>query len=683
MSAAPMLSVFGGDLTPEDYAALEARWIPRGLADEAGIRRVDSITGRAMFSRKGGDMSGLIIPNILPGESYVREYRERLDHPDLERGSDGGLREINKYLQPPGRKNLVYFPPGLPESALQDTTIPVVATEGEFKALALYRAAMHNSDSLRFVPLGLAGVWNFRGTVGKATDQNGQRRDVKGVISDLDRIAWKGRRVIIAYDADAENKPQVRAARWKLSSVLQDRGAQVGFLEWPIGEGKGIDDRLALVGPERVLADIAAVEFGDWQTKLIRNDQGKLIACHENASLLLERSPEWAGILAYNEFTAAHVILKRPPEPVSAEVGCEIEDHFDTEVVRWLERKGVMVKPDTVRRVVDAVARQNSHHPVRDYLESLRWDGTPRIETWLIDYCGVDSSDANPNRYAMAVGEKFLISAVARVMQPGCKADHILILEGQQGIGKSTAVKILAGEEWFTDQLSDMGSKDASMQLRGVWLVELGELDVLNRSEMARVKAFLSQQVERFRLPYGHRIVKAPRQCCFVGTINADTWLKDETGGRRFWPVRCRKPIDLNGLKRDRDQLWAEALHRFRADATWWLDDAEVIQDAIEEQKSRYEADIWQEQIAKWLSDPRERMDEQGHPVAAFSSTTESVTVADVLAHCIGKRMDMWTQVDKNRVSRCLTALGWERFKAGAREERSWRYRPKNEEAKA
>jgi predicted P-loop ATPase len=121
-----------------------------------------------------------------------------------------------------------------------------------------------------------------------------------------------------------------------------------------------------------------------------------------------------------------------------------------------------------------------------------------------------------------------------------------------------------------------MGSKDASMQLRGVLIVELSELDVLNRAEMARAKAFLSLQTERFRLPYGRRVIQVPRQCVFIGTTNSDQWLKDETGGRRFWPVRCGQ-IDIPGLKRDRDQIWAEAVHRYRAGERWWLEDAEVI----------------------------------------------------------------------------------------------------------
>jgi predicted P-loop ATPase len=676
MNAAPIVPPWGENLTGIDYENLAARWITRELADAAGLRRVDSNTGRQMFSRRHGDLAGIIIPNVPPWDaSHIREYRERLDNPELEYRSDGSIRETNKYIQPSGRGNLIYFPPGVSAAMLGDTTTLVIITEGEFKTLALSRLANNDVPSPRFLPIGIAGVWNWRGTIGKTTGPNGDRRDVKGVIPDLERIAWNGRPVIIAFDADSEKNSKVRAARWQLTAALVERGASVGHLEWPMEEGKGIDDRLATVGPERVLVDIAAVEFGDWRSRLIRNKEGRIISCYDNVALFLENSPDWAGVLGYNEFTSAFVILKPAPSPITAKVDSEIEDHFDTEAVFWLERHRLMVKPDLVRRVVDVIARRNSYHPVREYLEGLpRWDGVPRIGTWLIDHCGVESSDANPNPYAMAVGEKFLIAAVKRIMEPGAKCDSMLVLEGRQGIGKSAVPRILAGDEWFSDQLADMGSKDASLQLRGMWIVELSELDVLNRAEMARAKAFLSQQTERFRPPYGRRVVQIPRQCMFIGTTNADSWLKDETGGRRFWPVRCRQ-IDQEGLRRDRDYLWAEALHHCRAGATWWLDDAEIVQHAIEEQGARYQADVWQEQIAKWLETPAERRDEHGHSVAPFNSSRDSVTIADVLHHCIGKRLEMWTQSDKNRISSCLRALGWERYKAGSRSAREWRYR--------
>jgi hypothetical protein len=466
MSMAPHLTSFGTDLTEADYSQLDARWITRQLAQESGLRRVDTYTGREMFARKAGDCSGIIIPYVLPGENRVAEYRLRVDNPELEYRADGSVRETKKYIQPPGRRNRVYFPVGISAALLADTSLPVMITEGEFKALALWRLANSGTTTPRLIPVSVAGVYNWRGIIGKREGANGDRRDVRGVIPDMERIVWKNRRVVIAFDADAETNPSVRSARYRLTAALIERGATVGLPEWPIEEGKGIDDRLAKVGPGKVLAGVAAIEFGDWHTRLLRNDRGKLISSYENAALFLQNSPEWAGVLGYNEFTGGHVIQKQPPPPITATPGCELEDQFDTETVRWFERCGLMVKPDLVRRVVDTIARRDSHHPVREYLESLpAWDGMSRIGSWLIDYCGVESSDSNPNQYAMAVGEKFLISAIARILEPGCKVDHVLVLEGEQGIGKSTATRILAGE-WFTDQLGEMGSKDAALDCR-------------------------------------------------------------------------------------------------------------------------------------------------------------------------------------------------------------------------
>ena len=637
------------------------------MANEAGLRRVDTYTGREMFGRKSGDCSGIIIPYLLPGENTIVEYRLRVDNPALEQRADGSNRETGKYIQPPGRGNRVYFPAGIALAALADVSLPVIITEGEFKEIALWRLANWQTPTLRFLPLSIAGVYNWRGTIGKKEGENGERRDVKGVVADIERIAWKGRRAVIAFDADAEKNPKVRGARSRLMAALIERGATVGLLEWPSEEGKGIDDRLANVGPDKVLADIAAIEFGGWQTRLLRTEAGKLMPCYENAALFLQNSLEWVGALGYNEFTGGHFVLKPPPPPITATVGSELEDHFDTEAVRWLERRGVMVKPDLVRRVVDGIARRNSFHPVRDYLESLpAWDGTPRIGSWLLDYCGVESSDANPNEYAMAVGEKFLISAVARILEPGCKVDHMLVLEGPQGIGKSTAVRILAGE-WFTDQLGEMGSKDAAMQVRGAWIIELSELGSLGRADTAREKAFISQQMERYRLPYGHRLVHVPRQCVFIGTTNADTWLKDETGGRRFWPIPCHR-IDLSALERDRDQLWSEAVARYRDGVKWWLEDPEVIQSAIEEQRGRYVEDAWQEKVAAYAKEEAERS------ATDYPDGRGSISIPEILAR-LGVDTAKQDQAATNRLARCLKVAGWKRVNTGPRGAREWRYR--------
>jgi predicted P-loop ATPase len=258
----------------------------------------------------------------------------------------------------------------------------------------------------------------------------------------------------------------------------------------------------------------------------------------------------------------------------------------------------------------------------------------------------------------MAVGEKFVISAVARIMEPGCKADYLLILEGPQDWGKSTVPRILAGDDWFTDQLADIGNKDADMQVRGCWIVELGELDAFNRPEMSKVKAFLTRQADRFRLPYGHRVVKFPRQCVFMGTTNKYEWLKDESGGRRFWPVRCTKKIDVARLAADRDQLWAEALRQYHAAAHWWLEDAGLIEEAKEEQSGRYTPDPWEDRIRQ------------------FVESAVSISVWEILFK-LGVETAKQDQAAANRVAKCLQRVGWKRARLEADEDgkRPWGYR--------
>jgi predicted P-loop ATPase len=657
----------GQDLTPEDYARLAERWITPELAAEAGLRRVTSLEGRDMFGRKKGDLAGIVISNRDPWNGgQDREYRLRLDHLPIEQRADGSRREGQKYIQPPGRGNLLYFPVGVTPEMLADVRLPILITEGEFKAIAAWRCACFENDSPRFVPVAVAGVWNFRGTVGKTTGPNGSRRDVGGVIPDIERISWTGRQVIIAYDTDVKTNSKVRIARWVLRNELLDRHATIGILEWPAGDGKGIDDWLAKVGPEKVLKAIADIHFGDWRSRLIYTQQGNLAACIDNAALMLEHNGAWEGVLAYNEFDGGYYVRRPPPEPVHAEVGEEITDIFDTEVTRWLERKHIMVTPSVVHQVVNLVARRNSFHPVRDYLNSLpSWDRTERIGTWLRDYCGVVHSDVAPNHFAMAAGRKFLISAVARVFGPGSKVDHVLVIEGVQGLGKSTVVRILAGDEFYSDQLGELGSKDASMQLRGVWIMELAELGQLLRTENAQAKAFFTRQMERFRPPYGRRLVAMPRQCVFVGTINSDSYLLDETGNRRYWPVYATA-VKLDKLRQDRDRLWAEALHAYRKGERCWLEDKQLIEEAIEEQRDRYVEDPWQARI-------REYVDGKGSHTG--KEPKEDVSIWEVLRDGLWLTAEKCDQRAANRVVRCLTALDWRRYRARDGEKREPRYR--------
>jgi predicted P-loop ATPase len=383
---------------------------------------------------------------------------------------------------------------------------------------------------------------------------------------------------------------------------------------------------------------------------LIVNKDGAPKPLLANAITALRLAPEWQGVLAFNEFSELIEAVKPPPWPSGrAGVWC---DDYDRRVADWLQHRGIYVSTAVAGQAVETVAMEGRFHPVRNYLKGLVWDGNSRLDDWLARYLGVQ-----PSKYTCAVGARWLISAVARIYRPGVKADHCLILEGPQGAKKSTALRVLA-EPWFTDEISDLGTKDASLQTRGVWVIEMSELDAMRRSDLAKVKAFISRSADRFRPPYGKRLIESPRQCVFAATTNQDTYLQDETGGRRFWPVRCGT-IHIDLLKRDRDQLWAEAVERFNRGDVWWLDNQELNAAAVEEQADRYEGDPWEPMIRQWVSN------------------RESVTVADILGHAIGRPLELWTQNDKIRVARCLRALRWERYRARSEGGLEWRYRRK------
>ena len=647
----------GSDLTTADYSALEARWIDSGHADRAGLRRVDSLTGGEIIGRKSGNYAGIIIPYFRPGELHVREYRLRRDKPDLEYDSAGNLKPRQKYLSPPGRSNMLYLVPGIGPSLMQDTTTPIVITEGEFKTLALWRLANHRSPGQpRFLPVGISGVYNWRGTIGKTVGPDGRRLDVKGAIPDLDWITWQDRRVLIAYDADCSSKELVRIARSELAAHLRGRGALVGFMEWDIAKGKGIDDHLAILGPEAVLDEYANVDFttSAWKKDLLRarppmnTAEGRILPVLANAIAAFRHAPEWGGVLAFNEFGFGTVALRPTPWGIVAKG--EWTDHEDRLAAEWLQKQGILVSVEIAGQAVQTAARDHPFHPVKTYLNGLQWDGVARLDEWLSRYLG-----AEDNEYTRAVGSRWMISGIARIYRPGAKADCCLILEGPQGIRKSTALRTLAGE-YFTDELADLGSKDAAMQTRGVWIIELSELDSLSNSDVARIKAFMSRTTDRFRPPYGMRLMESPRQCVFAGTVNQSTYLRDETGGRRFWPITCGQ-ITIDELARDCDQLWAEAKVRFASGEPWWLDTAGLVRMASDQQIDRYEGDPWEEVIAPWIE--------------VFAS----VSISEVLEKCLQKPHALWTQTDKNRASRCLRALGWERYRERRGSRLEWRYR--------
>ena len=418
-----------------------------------------------------------------------------------------------------------------------------------------------------------------------------------------------------------------------------------------------------------------------WFNRLRQDLVGTPERNEANVIIALTSDIAFAGVLAFDDFSQEIVV--RQPLPWDAATGPfprPWEDADDVRTAEWLQLRGVNVAPLVVGRAVGAVAREHRIHPVRDWLEHLRWDGIPRIETWTSSYLG-----AAPTAFHHTVGALWLISAVARIFRPGVKADHMLILEGPQGARKSTAIKVLAGEDWFTDELPELGSKDAAIHMQGVWIVEIAELDAIGRAEVSRIKAFLTRTTDRFRPPYGRYTVEVPRQCVFAGTVNPDTYLRDETGNRRFWPLRCGS-IDIAALARDRDQIWAEAVHRFREGAIWWIDDPATLAEAAVAQEERYQADAWDDLIEHWLTHENRTVSD-GFPDYANSRTKSvprpkplaDVSVGEILEEAIGLEPARWTRGEQMRVSAYLKANGWVRYRRrdeGGREaQREWRYR--------
>jgi predicted P-loop ATPase len=262
----------------------------------------------------------------------------------------------------------------------------------------------------------------------------------------------------------------------------------------------------------------------------------------------------------------------------------------------WLQNVGIQIGKDIAHQAVAYRAGQCKFHPVHDYLNALVWDETPRIHDFFPNYFGADR-----NEYTQAIGPWFVKAMVARILKPGSKVDYMVVLEGNQGILKSTACEALAGE-WFSDHLPDISSKDSSQHLRGKWLIEVGEMHAMGKADTTLLKSFITRKVERYRPSFGRLEVVERRQCVFVGTTNQHSYLRDATGGRRFWPVKCND-IDVDALRRDRDQLFAEAAHRVLIlNERWWPDRDFEQQWIRPEQEARYEGDAWEGLIEPWLA---------------------------------------------------------------------------------
>lgn len=321
----------------------------------------------------------------------------------------------------------------------------------------------------------------------------------------------------------------------------------------------------------------------EWLKLMTVSARGDFEATIDNACLVMLHDPELKDEYFYDEFRERPIVSGDLPWQQLGERVSECwSDADDAGLRRHLEKHYGIDSAAKIRDAVELAMLAHKRHPVREYLESLTWDGLARADTLLIDYLGAEDSE-----YTRQVTRKSLIGAVARIFKPGCKHDHMLVLIGPQGCRKSTTLMKL-GKEWFSDSLYTVTGKDAYEQLQGYWIIEMGEMAATRKAELEQIKQFVSKQTDSYRAAYARRTMDHPRQCAFFGTTNDEEFLRDPTGGRRFWPVNV---TDIGRIKADLltpetvDQIWAEIVVRYKAGEQWYLtDEIEEVARRVQEE---------------------------------------------------------------------------------------------------
>lgn len=407
-----------------------------------------------------------------------------------------------------------------------------------------------------------------------------------------------------------------------------------------------------------------------WRVKLLTTSSGATSQVRENVVLALDGLPDLKlmgipdvqGVVGFNELT--NDVVKLKPSPWGTPVGAwaEVDDLLMGE---WLVRQHWLPSfpRGTLEEAVRMVAYRHRFHPVRAYLNKLRWDGIPRLSTWLRRACLAEDEwdDSEPlQRYLARVGTFFMMAMCSRALRPGCKFDYMMILEGKQGMRKSTLLRTLAGD-FFADTGLVLGDKDSYQQLQGVWLYEIPELDAFSKADVMKIKAFVASSEDYFRASFDRRAAKYPRQLVFGGTTNEEHYLTDPTGNRRFWPVRVTRIIDIDWVAEHRDQLFAEAMQRIADGKRFHPMREEELELFVPQQETRAVENAIESVIARYLYPP----DLPG--VAADGLLVHETSVVALLGKVgIGLEKLGPGRFHEKQAAAALRRLGWHEARSSA-----------------
>lgn len=491
-----------------------------------------------------------------------------------------------------------------------------------------------------------------------------------------------GGQLVNSFDLVRIHKFGVRDEEAKEGTPINRMPSYLAMQEFA-AKDDNVKKQLGLERLEEASSDFDVVEIkeedNEWLKELERHHRtGMILSTRNNALIVLENDPNLKGKIAFNEFTHRPYILEDLPWE-NAKAGNSWSDDDESALFHYLESVYGIDSPGKVRDALGVIMKKHRHHPVREFLDSLEWDGIDRLDTLLIDYLGAEDSV-----YVRAVTRKTFTAAVKRIYQPGCKFDYMLTLIGPQGVGKSYILNKLGGE-WFSDSLTNVQGKEAYEQLQGVWLIEMGELTATRKADNEAIKHFLTKRIDSFRVAYGRHTSDFPRQCIFVGTTNDKTFLKDRTGNRRFWPVEVMQQEPTLSIwkhlnKEEIRQIWAEAKHYYLDDEKLYLtgeleDEAKIRQEEHREEMPM--AGLVQEYLEKplpldwndWdLGRRRMYLDDEFNSYEGVTTERDRVCALEIWVEVYGGDPKNMKPMDARNINDIMREMpGWERSKSTLR----------------